>query len=439
MNHLFAVIIKELILLRRDRAGLAVLFIMPAVLVLVITLVHQNALSTIGEGRTAILFIDGDQDRLGSLIHTALKEAPGVELTVVPDGGEAVRADALKRVTEGEFQLFLRLPPGTTSRVRSRAQLLARQAFGERQAAPEVDLPPAEIELHFDPTVLGTLRSAIHHLLELMLLRVEVDAKLAALGERLPEEVATATRQALGPMADAIETPRLALSWPAAPLVAISEARTDSPPVFPNATQQNVPAWSIFGVFFIVLPMAGTFIKERNSGVDLRLRSLPVAYVTLWAGKVGAYLLVCLGQLALIVGIGRWVLPLCGAPAFALEAAPLGVTLVTAGLVLAATAFGIFLGTVVRTYEQAAMAGPILIVIAAAIGGVMVPVYAMPKALQTLSHVSPLSWALDGFIELFVRQGTLVDVAADSAALGGFALACLAGAAAVHSYRLRCK
>jgi ABC-2 type transport system permease protein len=408
----------------------------------VITLVHQNALSTIGEGRTAILFIDGDQDHLGSLVHSALKEAPGVELTLVPEGGEAVRADALERVTEGEFQLFLRLPPGTTSRVRARAQLLAGQAFGEGQAAPEVDLPPAEIELHFDPTVLGSLRSAIHHLLELMLLRVEVEAKVAALGERLPEEVAAATRQALGPMAsmaDAIETPRLALSWPAAPLVAISEARTDSPPALPNATQQNVPAWSIFGVFFIVLPMAGTFIKERNSGVDLRLRSLPVAYVTLVAGKAGAYLLVCLGQLALIVGIGRWVLPLCGAPAFALEAAPLGLILVTAGLILAATAFGIFLGTLVRTYEQAAMAGPILIVVAAAIGGVMVPVYAMPKPLQTLSQVSPLGWALDGFIELFVRQGTLVEVAADSAALGGFALACLAGAAAVHRYRLRCK
>jgi ABC-2 type transport system permease protein len=441
MNHLIAVITKELLLLRRDRAGLAVLFLMPAVLVLVITLVHQNALSTIGEGRTAVLFIDGDQERLGDLIHNALENAPGVDLTVVPDGDEAVLAEALERVTKGEFQLYLRLPPGTTARVRARARRLAKAAFGKSAGALEDQPPPADIELYFDPTVLGSLRSAVHHLLELMLLRVEVAEKAAALGERLPKAIAAATKEALGPMAamaDGIETPHLDLSWPEAPLVEITEARTEKPPVYPNATQHNVPAWSVFGVFFIVVPMAGTFIKERNSGVDLRLRSLPVAYAILLAGKVGAYLLVCLGQLALIVGIGYWVLPLCGAPAFSLAAAPLGVVIVTAGLILAATTFGIFLGTIVHTYEQAATVGPIAIVVAAAIGGVMVPVYAMPAALQTLSRVSPLGWALDGFMALFVRQGNLMDVTADVALLSAFALACLAGAVGVQRYRQRC-
>jgi ABC-2 type transport system permease protein len=341
-------------------------------------------------------------------------------------------------VTKGEFQLYLRVPPGTTARVRARARHLAAQAFGESKEAVEAQPPPVEVELYFDPTVLGTLRSAVHHLLESMLLRVEVNEKVAALGERLPEAMAAATKEALGPMAamaEATSPPKLDLKWPAAPLVEIAAAGTQSAPVLPNATQHNVPAWSIFGVFFIVLPMAGTFIKERSSGVDLRLRSLPVAYATLVAGKVGAYLLVCLGQLTFIVGIGRWVLPLCGAPAFTLAAAPLGLAVVTAGLILAATALGIFLGTVVRTYEQAAMVGPIAIVIAAAIGGVMVPVYAMPAALQTLSQVSPLAWALDGFVELFVRQGKAMDVAGDAVLLSAFALACLAGATGVHRYR----
>jgi ABC-2 type transport system permease protein len=329
------------------------------------------------------------------------------------------------------------LPPGTTARVRTRARYLAGQAFGQSDKGVAAQPPPANVELYFDPIVLGSLRSAVVHLLELMLLQVEVDEKVVAMGERLPEAMAAATKEALGPMANAIEMPHLDLSWPKAPLVEITEARTQKPPAIPNATQHNVPAWSIFGVFFIVLPMAGTFIKERSSGVELRLRSLPVAYTTLLAGKVGAYLLVCLGQLALIVGIGRWVLPICGVPPFTLDAAPPGLILVTAGLILAATAFGIFLGTVVRTYEQAAMAGPIIIVIAAAIGGVMVPVYAMPAPLQTLSHGSPLGWAMEGYTELFVRQGTLMDVVLDAALLAGFALACLAGAAGVHRLRQR--
>jgi ABC-2 type transport system permease protein len=205
----------------------------------------------------------------------------------------------------------------------------------------------------------------------------------------------------------------------------------------PNATQHNVPAWALFGVFFIVLPMAGTFIKERYSGVALRLRSLPVAHATLMAGKLGAYLLVCLGQLALIVAIGRWLLPLCGAPAFTLDAAPLALGIVTASVILAATSYGVFLGTVVRSFEQAAMVGPISIVIAAAVGGIMVPVYAMPEIMQRLSLASPLAWGLNAFIELFVRRGGVAEVAIEATALTGFALACLLTAGWLHRLRQR--
>jgi ABC-2 type transport system permease protein len=428
MNRFLATLIKELLLLRRDRAGLAVLFIMPAVLVLVITLVQQHALSTIGEGRTSILFIDGDQDALGRLIHEALLTAPGVDLTVRPDGDAAVLEAALESVIQGEYQLYLRLPPGTTQRVRARAKLLAKQAFEGEGQPGDIKPPPAAIELHFDPTVLGSLRSAVHHLLELMLLRLEVAEKVAALGEELPAALAVAMKEALGPMAavsESLPTPGLALSWPAPALLQIAAVQTEDRMPLPTATQHNVPAWSLFGIFFIVLPMAGTFIKERYSGVALRLRSLPVVYPTLMAGKVGAYILVCLGQLVLIVSIGKWVLPLCGATAFTLDAAPLALVLVTACVILAATSLGILLGTVVGTYEQAAMVGPISIVIAAAIGGVMVPVYAMPTVMQRLSLLSPLAWGLNAYIELFVRQGHLADVAPEAAALALFAMACL--------------
>jgi ABC-2 type transport system permease protein len=428
MNHFFAVLIKELLLLRRDRAGLAVLFVMPAVLVLVITLVQQNALSTIGEGRTRVLFIDGDQDDLGRLIHEALVASPGVDLTVLSDGNQSVRAKALASVDQGEFQLYLRLPPGTTERARARARQLAETALGGGAQGDTAAPPAATIELVFDPTVLGSLRSAVQHLLELMLLRLEVDEKVAALGERLPEAIGDAMQTALGPdISTSLPAPNLELSWPRESLLEIALPRGAdlARRPLPNATQHNVPAWALFGIFFIVLPMAGTFIKERHSGVALRLRSLPVAYLTLMAGKVGAYLLVCLGQLALIVGIGRWILPLCGAPAFTLDAAPLALVILTASVILAATGYGVLLGTLARSYEQAAMVGPISIVIAAAIGGIMVPVYAMPDLMQRLSLASPLAWGLNAFMELFVRGGGVADVVPELAGLMGFALACV--------------
>jgi ABC-2 type transport system permease protein len=80
---------------------------------------------------------------------------------------------------------------------------------------------------------------------------------------------------------------------------------------------------------------------------------------------------------------------------------------------LAATGYGIMLGTLSSTYEQASMFGPISIVIAAAIGGVMVPVYAMPKLMQNLSAFSPLEWGLGAFLDILVRGGDLKTVLPD--------------------------
>jgi ABC-2 type transport system permease protein len=111
--------------------------------------------------------------------------------------------------------------------------------------------------------------------------------------------------------------------------------------------------------------------------------------------------------------------------------------LVSLSAILAAAGYGILLGTVVRTYEQASMFGPISVVVAAAIGGIMVPVYAMPPPMQTLSVFSPLAWGLNAFLELLVRGGNLGAVLPEVAALIGFFAASMAVAWAIFSRRIR--
>jgi len=95
---------------------------------------------------------------------------------------------------------------------------------------------------------------------------------------------------------------------------------------------------------------------------------------------------------------------------------------------LAAAAFGILLGVVTRTYEQASMIAAISVVVAAAIGGVMVPVFAMPRLMRTISQISPLSWGLNALLDLFARGGSLATVWQEAALLLGFALVMLLSA-----------
>lgn len=429
MRQLIAVIQKELLLLVRDRAGLLVLFVMPAVLVVVITLVQENAMKTIGESDTRILLIDGDRQALGRQIGEALKADEGVIVTETLAGRTPDRQQAIDLVARGTYQLCLIIPAGMTDAVRERARQSARESLSAESI--EVSRTPAPvIEVYFDPAVLGSFRSAVRKLLDLMIFRLEVSEKMAALARMLPERINQSLAVALAPAADLIDPPpqvALQMKWSDLPLLRVEdrEALTGRRTVMPTSVQQNVPAWTLFGIFFIVLPMAGAFIQERINGTYRRLLAMPVSYLTLVSGRILAYMGVCVVQCALIGCIGQWLLPLWGTPALEMGGTAAALLVMTVSAILAATGYGILLGTVVDSYEQASMFGPISIVIAAAIGGIMVPVYAMPPFMQSISVVSPLAWGLNGALDVFVRGGGLADVWPEAGTLMAFFWACI--------------
>ena len=178
----------------------------------------------------------------------------------------------------------------------------------------------------------------------------------------------------------------------------------------PTSVQQNVPAWALFGMFFIVVPLSTSLIRERREGIIDRLKTMPVSLVILVLGKLTAYVCVCMVQFVCIFLVGKWLLPLLGTDMLILGDNLPAVALIAVCSSLAATGYGILLGSLARTHEQATVIGPVSVVIAAAIGGIMVPIFAMPVVMQTLSHVSPLAWAQGAFMTLLVRNGSIADV-----------------------------
>ena len=77
---------------------------------------------------------------------------------------------------------------------------------------------------------------------------------------------------------------------------------------------------------------------------------------------------------------------------------------------LAAIGLGLLLGTIAKTQEQSAPFGSIMVVILAAIGGVWVPVFVMPKFMQLLSRISPMNWGLEAFYDVFLRNASFVKI-----------------------------
>jgi ABC-2 type transport system permease protein len=205
--------------------------------------------------------------------------------------------------------------------------------------------------------------------------------------------------------------------------------------VIPNSVQHNVPAWTLFAMFFIVIPFATAMIREREDGSQARLLTMPCSYATILASKILVYLLVCMLQFILIVLMGVYLFPLVDLPALSIEGRMLNLTVMAVAAALAAIGYGISVGTIARTHQQAAIFASISVVILAAIGGVWVPVFIMPPMLRQISVASPLNWGLNGFYDILIRNAALSDVFHYGLWMILFSMGCLVIALIYHNRR----
>ena len=429
MTALLATIRKELLELRRDRAGLMVLLVMPMALVLILSLVQDNVLRATGEAPIRVLFVDNDNSFLGPAIEQRLRAGGGLELVRKPGGRDVTAETARKAVVDGEYQFLLLIPPGTGAALRRNIREGAADSFAPSvkpaKARPKTHVPA--LVLRFDPAVQGAFRTAVGHALQRVMLGIELREKGAALADAFPRKMRQVV-EGIGPLPPGIDErsfpSKIRFEMDTDPVLSLEEGAASGrrPPKRPTSAQQNVPAWALFGMFFIVVPISGALIRERQTGTFLRLMTMPVSPVLLLAGKVVAYVLVCMAQFGLMLGVGSFALPLLGTSGLVVGPEAPTVAVIALAASLAATGYGIMVGTLAKSYEQASMFGAVSIVIAAAMGGVMVPVYVMPRSMQDASVVSPLAWGLNAFQDVFLREGTLRTVAPELSYLAIFFL-----------------
>lgn len=427
-SKLSASIAKELILLVRDRAGMVLLFVMPAFLVIVMTLIQDKVTTT----NVDVLFVDNDKGTIGAEVRKLFSRIDTIRLVEKLEDKELSAETVHSLVAAGRYQFGMILPHGLSESAVEGARVKVTQHFFPDRTTPSSQAIP-EILIWFDPTVHGSFRAAVRSALDQVVKGVQtqlfVEHSLALLPEKISEGINPQMRQAFPlPKLDAKELlPQL---FEETSLIPVKEHFTTAMGFTrqPTAVQQNVPAWAIFGIFFIVVPLAGSLIKERESGTLLRLRVLPVSYLTVMAGKIAAYAFVCVIQFGVILGAGMFILPLFGLAAFDPGGELLLFAIVLISVIAAACGYGILLGTVGRTYEQVAVFAPVSIVIGAAIGGIMVPVYALPDFLRPVCLISPLYWGQSGFYDLLLRGGDLRAILPETLALLMFGLGTTLGA-----------
>ncbi|WP_417872216.1 ABC transporter permease [Xanthomarina gelatinilytica] len=394
MHKLMASAHKEFLLLIRDIGGIAILFIMPLVLIVTITLIQDSTFKTVADTKIPILVVNNDQGTVSETILEGLKDSNAFEVIL-----ENTEEAAKNLVFKGAYQLAIVIPENLSSGLEQKVAQNVNgiiSKFGleeETDSLTKIPVESKEVKLYFDPATQVSFKSSVKNGIDKMVSKIETQSIYKAFQEQITDD----------PTEVIFETENFITFKEILP-------KTDNKDIIPNSVQHNVPAWTLFAIFFIIVPLSINIVKEKSQGTFVRLRTNPVSYATVLGGKTLIYLTVCLIQFVLMLLVGLYVFPAIGLPTLDISGRLplLFVVAIFAGL--AAIGLGLLLGTIAKTQEQSAPFGATFVVILAALGGVWVPVFIMPKFMQTLSNISPMNWGLNAFYDVFLRHGSLLDI-----------------------------
>lgn len=405
LSRFLASVVKDTRIIARDRQALILFFVMPVLFVLILSLALRDAFGERPGATFPVLVIAAAGDRVGDSVEVSLRANRHIKLTRI---ARATEAQVRNWLVQGRYKFAVLIPDGATAQAKRRAgEILA-------QVPPELRLERAvHVRVLVDPALRADYRKILEGLLDLALHEIEM-----RLGWEQLEQALRFTQGKDAIALPDLEQTRLLTLLPAEPVTKRALGPT------PTSVQQNAPAWTLLAMFFLTVPLSVSFIKERDQGSLFRLQTMTVPAWVVLGGKAVPFFVINLIQMASILAVSVHVLPLLGGDPLELGEAPLALLLTGAAASLAAIGFGIAVAMYARTTEQAASFSSATVMIMAALGGILVPKTVMPPLMQELALLSPLSWGLDAFQDVFVRGGGVRDVAPEVLGLLAFSAVC---------------
>ncbi|MEI6124543.1 MAG: ABC transporter permease [Bacteroidota bacterium] len=401
MNKFFASFVKEILLLIRDRAGIISLFIMPVILVFVMTLIEDTALNSLVDKQISMLYCNSQNDSLGIAIKNGLNDTKAFTIVEELDGQRLNRETTKRLVAEGKYPVGIYIPEGATDTLKSNARKGVLKTFSDiGLGQPSKDTiskyDSVVIDIFYDPAVKNALKAVVD----------------GAIGQHSSIIVGKMISKMYSEVLSGFlpSGKKLNVDYPQMISVNKEYASAKDNTIIPNSTQHNVPSWTLFAMFFIVIPLAGSFIQEKEGGTYLRLMTMPSTFISTFFGKIVVYILVCLLQVTILFSMGIYLIPYAGLPGLQIGTHFDALALVVFVSAYAAVGFGVLMGSVATTSQQATSVGVIVIIILASLGGLWMPIYFMPKGMQSLTAYSPLAWSLKSFYDLFLRNADVKDV-----------------------------
>lgn len=391
-------VLKEILLLRRDLGGVIILFIMPLVLIITVTLIQDNTFKKVGDSKIPILLVDNDNGKVSQSVNLNLQKSEAFEVITKFDGEPLTEKEASEAVFKGKYQLAIVIPKDLSSDLQLKIdqnvdKIMSSFGLSDSLAPTKIKkkITQKEVKLYFDPAVQMSFKNAVMNSIDKMISQIETQSIYTAFQQQLGEQDFSFEQQSFINFKEIIP-------------------RVNNKEIKPNSVQHNMPAWTLFAMFFIVIPLSINIVKEKNQGTFVRLRTNPVPAMVVMAGKTITYLFICMIQFYMMVAVSVFLFPHLGLPALHVNFNLLLMSVVALFSGFAAVGYGILVGTIAKTQEQSAPFGSTSVIILAAIGGVWVPVFAMPKIMQIVAQCSPMNWGLNAFYDVILRNAGILDI-----------------------------
>jgi len=414
LNQILSITRKDLKVLFTDSRGLISLFLMPFMFILIMTTALRGLYNGSSGDPVSVLLVNADGGTIAAKAIADLKTISGIKIEETYDGQPVTRDLAESLIRDGKREVALVFPADFS------AQILAK-ASDSTAATPTVTFiadPAAGAQF------LGPIQGSVQGFILRQASYAEVPGQIGGAFDRMAAEADPQTAPFIKQIGDAFVqrlTTNLAsggLSGTASDPVKFEQVAPADFKVtqFPDSAQQNVPGYTLFGVFFIVQVVATSILREKQDGTFRRLMVAPISRTALLIGKVLPYYLINLLQVAVMFGVGVFMFGM------SLGNDPLALVIITLCTAAASTGLGLLVAALGKTAEQIGGISSLLVITLAAIGGSMVPTFIMPPFMQTLSKLSPHAWALEGYQNIIVRGLGVASILPEAGMLLLFAL-----------------
>jgi ABC-2 type transport system permease protein len=395
--------------LRRDRAALALAFILPIGFFTIFAIIFGSMHDTVP--RVRVIVVDQDNSEASKSLVNALLHEDTLRVSTHPEASKAqpnppdyTAQSAEAAVKAGDVSVALIIPQGWG------ANPVSFGGSSQNQNTPKIQLLNDSSDAIAPQVVSGMLQKAA---------MTSLPATMAEMGQKYTEKY-------IGSL-----TPAQQKQWNdnLAYLKKLQQDRTQNATASDVTTSssagsgsgfngiigvqtrsvvgesQNKPMISYYaaavGVMFLLFTAsgsAGALLDEADSGTLDRVLSSRIGMTTLLAGKLTYNTLLAFTQLAAMFIFGWAVFHLdlwTHIPGF------LVMGLSTA---FAVAAFGMLLASLAKTRAQLGAISTLLILTMSSIGGSMFPRYLMSDAMQKAGQFTLNSWAIDGFTKVFWRD-----------------------------------